>query len=221
MYFPRFLLLALSLASLASAREDPVSWTLAPAAGSSQAAPGATGYYELKAIIQPGWHLYSPTTPPGGPNPTRIQLSANPDIAAYRVYQPQPTRKLDPNFQIETETYVDKATFLIGVDASKSATGASKLEANVRYQVCSDVKCLPPVKKTASAGITFVVRAPAPKFTIPAGYSLVPVSTQPAPSQPASASPVRNAESGQTTFPFLLTALGFGLAALFTHVYSR
>jgi thiol:disulfide interchange protein len=80
------------------------------------------------------------------------------------------------------------------------------------------VKCLPKVKKTASADVTFAAGTPAPKFTIPAGYSLVPASTQPAPapSQPVSAPPVRNAESGQTTFPFLLTAFGFGLAALFT-----
>ncbi len=80
-------------------------------AGSGKIAPGAKAYLELKATIQPGWHLYSPTTPPGGPIITKIELAESPAIASYTVYRPEPVRKLDPNFQIETETYTGSGQF--------------------------------------------------------------------------------------------------------------
>jgi thiol:disulfide interchange protein DsbD len=101
--FGRFLsslLLLGLLPALSTAKEDPVQWTL----GGGKAAPGAKAYLELKATIQPGWHLYSPTTPPGGPIITKIDVAESPAIASYTVYRPQPVRKLDPNFQIDTET---------------------------------------------------------------------------------------------------------------------
>jgi hypothetical protein len=66
---------ALLLPALLYAKEDPVHWTLAPAGGKAVVAPGGTAYFELKASIDPGWHLYSPTTPPGGPIITKVQVT--------------------------------------------------------------------------------------------------------------------------------------------------
>ncbi len=219
----RSLLLALSAACLLVAKEDPVQWTLAPVHGESQIAPGSKAYFELKAAIQPGWHLYSPTTPTGGPIITRIQLAENPAIASYQLYRPQPVRKLDPNFHIDTETYTSVATFVFETNTSTSASGPSTVSAAVRYQVCSDVQCLPPVKKTASTSITFAAGSPAGTFMIPAGYALVP-QTQSAAAKPAETSSADRARasfqspkrSDEPLLPFLLTAFGFGLAALFT-----
>lgn len=101
--------LALSAVPLAQAKDDPVQWSLALANGARQLAPGSTVTLDLKATIQPGWHLYSPTTPPGGPIITKIRLNPNPNVASYQVYRPQPVRKLDPNFNIDTETYTRDA----------------------------------------------------------------------------------------------------------------
>jgi thiol:disulfide interchange protein DsbD len=204
-----------ALSSPASAKEDPVEWTLAPSAGSLQVAPGGKAYFELTAMLQPGWHLYSPTTPQGGPIPTKIRLDDNPAIATYSIYRPQPVRKLDPNFQIETETYTGEAKILIEAVTSKSAIGSVPVTASIRYQACNDVKCLPPMKRIASAEIRVVPGAPAAHFNIPSGYAAVPVA-------PASAVPVTGKTAGQAAsgsqdlLPFLLTAFGFGLAALFT-----
>ncbi len=182
----RLLFLALSLTGLLAAKEDPVQWTLTPANGQSQIAPGGKAYFELKAIIQPGWHLYSPTTPSGGPIITKLGLTANPFIASYQVYRPQAVRKLDPNFQVDTETYTGEATFLIETTASASASGKSMVEATTRYQTCTDVKCLPPVKKTAATDVHFVTGAPAETFTLPAGYALVQATPQAPPQTAAS-----------------------------------
>jgi thiol:disulfide interchange protein len=205
---------AFSVGSLPAAKEDPVQWTLTPASASAQVAPGSKAYFELKASIEPGWHLYSPTTPPGGPIITTIKLTDNPAIQNSRIYRPQPGRKLDPNFQIETETYTNSATFLIEAETNPSATGKATVEATARYQACSDTKCLNPVRKVAATQIDFKPGASAGSFTIPPGYALVRAPG--AQSQTAAQTPTRSPEPRAALFPFLLTAFGFGLAALFT-----
>ena len=210
----------LSIPALCAAKEDPVQWTLTPAVANTGVAPGNKIYLNLKAAIQSGWHLYSPSTPPGGPIITTIRLLQNPAIASYKVYRPQPVRKLDPNFQIDTETYSGAALFIIEADTIRSANGPSRLEAKVRYQACSDVKCLPPVSKTVNATVQIAPGASPHSFIMPSGYA--PVSAPNAAPALASAnqpapSPANFAASpSQDLLPFLLTAFGFGLAALFT-----
>jgi thiol:disulfide interchange protein len=193
-----------------------VQWTL----GGGKTSPGGKAYLELKATVEPGWHLYSPTTPPGGPIVTKIQVAESPAIASYTVYRPAPIRKLDPNFQIDTETYTGAANFLLELVTSKSASGSANVEATVRYQVCSDTKCLPPVKKTASAELVFARGVSSTAFQIPAGYAAVPAAGVTAnPASAATTPPVSTAvpaAANQDLLPFLLTAFGFGLAALFT-----
>jgi thiol:disulfide interchange protein len=208
--------LAFSLPSSMAAKEDPVHWTLAPAPGTAAVAPGGKAYFELKALIDPGWHLYSPTTPPGGPIITKIQVNANPLLSDSRIYRPQPIRKLDPNFQIDTETYADSAVFIAEVTAASNAAGSTNVEAAVRYQACNDVKCLPPVKKTAMASLTFASGAPVGNFTLPAGYLLVPATAAASPPAPPADSKATPITVQQDLLPFLLTAFGFGLASLFT-----
>jgi thiol:disulfide interchange protein len=212
-----FLLSALCVCSLFAAREDPVQWTLTPAGGQTQIPPGAEAYFELKATIQPGWHLYSPTTPPGGPTITRLWLEQSPALMSYSVYRPQPVRELDPNFQIDTETYTNEALFIIEAQTAKTASGEVNIQAAVRYQACTDVKCLPPVRKAVATAIRFNATAPKSKFTIPAGYAQVPGS-----GSSTAAHPMRDqtrtvrSDSSEGLLLFLLTAFGFGLAALFT-----
>lgn len=213
---------ALALAPICSAREDPVQWVLAPANSRARVAPGSNVSLALKADIVSGWHLYSPTTPPGGPNPTEIHLQSSPAISSYRVYRPQPVSKFDPNFQLETETYTGSVTFLIDAATVRTAAGQADISATVRYQVCSDVKCLPPVSKTAATTLSFVPGAVVTLFRPPAGYALVPNGTPGAAS--AAAQQTTAAAPAASTLPpasqswplYLLAAFGFGLAAIFT-----
>src|SRR5436309_1876480 len=108
----RIALLALGVLGLAFGKEDPVSWTLSPTGKGASIRPGSKAFLELRATVEPGWHLYSPTTPPGGPIITKITLNNGPAISAFGLYRPEPVRKLDPNFNIDTETYSGSATFL-------------------------------------------------------------------------------------------------------------
>jgi len=210
---------ALWLPAVLHAKEDPVHWTLTPAGGNAVVAPGGVAYFELKATVDPGWHLYSPTTPPGGPIITKIQISPNPLIKSSQIFRPQPVRKLDPNFQIDTETYTGEAVFLAEVTAAGNAAGQTNVEAAVRYQACSDVKCLPPVKKTVDAGLTFSPGTAATSFKVPGGYLVIPAAENaatPVAAETKAVTPSAAVSVQQDLLPFLLAAFGFGLASLFT-----
>ena len=190
---------------------DPVTWSLAPAT----AAPGGKVLLKLTAKMGEGWHLYSPTTPKGGPIPTTIALADNPIIESYKLFQPKPERKLDPAFGIDTETFGGEVVFVFEALVKKdAAVGPAELTANVRYQACNERECRPPKKKTAVAKLDVVVGAPA-AGAVPAELVEVPLVAKAA--APVPDAPVKVAVAKEEDLlPFLLTALGFGLASIFT-----
>ncbi|MCW5979495.1 MAG: thioredoxin family protein [Bryobacteraceae bacterium] len=214
-------------------RLDPAKWSLT--LDQKAAPPGAAALGRFTATLEPGWHVYSPTTPPGGPIPTRIELAENPAIAAYRVYQQPPTTKFDPNFKIDTETYEGKATFLFEITlAGNAKPGPAELTANVRYQLCTEKECLPPVRRSASATLMVDPGAAAPNIAIPDGFSpSQPASAQAAsppaapPSEPGGGPAATESPAGGDAAQgasadrsgmarFLAIAFGLGIAAIFT-----
>ncbi len=204
-------LLALGVFSSAlAARLDPVQWQLS--ADPARAPAGATVALRLTAKLEPGWHLYSLTTPPGGPIPTTAKLEDSPAVESYKLYQPKPERKFDPNFNLDTETFQNEAVFWIAAALKKDAApGPVDLTAQVRYQSCDDKQCLPPRTKTASFTLTVDPAAPAPAaFTVPAGY------TQVGPGAPAPGQVTTVQATNDSLWAFLLTAFGFGVATIFT-----
>lgn len=201
-----------------TAAEDPVQWALTFDAKS--AAPGSHVLAKFTGTIQPGWHVYSMTTPPGGPNPTTAGIAPNPAIAGFKIYQPKPVSKLDPSFGIQTETFSEQYPLVFDIELKKDATaGPAGITANVRYQSCNDTICLPPKRKSAMAAITIDPAAQAGAISIPSGYTLVPIAAPPSSASTAAApgAPAAPASQESTGFGlFLLTAFGAGLAAIFT-----
>src|ERR1035438_10390614 len=102
-------------------RLDPVQWTLS--SDVQRALAGSAVPLHLKAALQPNWHLYSLTTPRGGPIQTTAGLSENPAIAAVKFYQPPPVRRFDPNFKIDTETFEKDVDFPMVVKMAFPAKG--------------------------------------------------------------------------------------------------
>ena len=207
---------AISLAAQdAPVRKDPVQWRLEvePAAG----APGGKVLAKFTATIEPGWHLYSTTTPEG-PTPTKIGLVENANATASAIHQPRPDTRLDPNFQNNQESYEKEAVFLIEVDlASNASPGPLDLTAEARYQACSDRECLRLKRKTATATIKVDPGVRAAAILIPAGYTPAktggPASTK---SDAKPATPAKFQAKEEPLGSFLLLAFGFGLAAVFT-----
>ena len=116
----------------------------------AKAPAGSTVPLHLKATFQEGWHLYSLTTPAGGPIPTTAGLAENPRSKAAKLYQPPPIRQFDTNFNLDTETFEKEVDFALVANLATDAKRARwNSPRNVRYQACNDRQCLPPRKKTA------------------------------------------------------------------------
>ncbi|HBY61985.1 MAG TPA: redoxin, partial [Solibacterales bacterium] len=91
-------------------------------------------------------------------------------MSGVKLYQTAPTRKYDPNFQSDTETYEKETTFLLAAELARTAPpGPLELTARLRYQMCDDRQCLPPKRITAAAVLTVDPAAPAAAFVLPAG----------------------------------------------------
>jgi len=190
---------SLGTSSLWAQKLDPIQWTATGSADSSGAF-----LIELKSKMQPGWHLYSLTTP-RPPIATTAKVEGVDDAEAL---QPAPIRKVDPNFESETETFENEVTFYL---RGKLPSGTKLTVVNVRYQACDDRQCLPPRRKAIEI-------APGTVAAIPAGY----VKAEPAAAKPAAsaAPPIANPNAQNTgnegMAQFLWVAFGFGLAAIFT-----
>ncbi len=175
------------------AAEDPVQWSLA--LSPTAAPPGSHVSATFTAKLTPGWHLYSLTTPPGGPNPTKIKILDNQAVADFKVDQPKPERKFDNGFQMDTETFASDTPFTVDISLKPdAAAGPVEITAQARYQACTDKICLPPKTKTAVAALT-----------------VDPAAKAQAAPPPASSKP-----KDDNLAWFLLTAFGFGIAAIFT-----
>ncbi|HEV3143372.1 MAG TPA: cytochrome c biogenesis protein CcdA, partial [Gemmataceae bacterium] len=135
--------------------------------------------------------------------------------AGFKILQPKPERKLDPNFQVDTETFANEVVLLYDVELKKdAAAGPVEITAQVRYQCCNDRLCLPPKRKSASATITIDPVATAQAISIPPGYTDVQLAL--AAATAPSPAPVAPATQSSGFGLFLLTAFGAGLAAIFT-----
>ena len=169
-------------------------------------APGGKTLARVDVKIDPGWHLYSGSSPAGIP----ISFKA---AAPYelRFLQPPAHRAFDPIQNGDTETYEGEVAFLLQIAAPKDAApGPAEVGLSSRYQTCSANQCVPG-KWSESLKLTIDPAAPAAVLAIPAGYA----EPKP-PAAPSLASDSTPAAAPQSWGIFLLTAFGFGLASIFT-----
>jgi thiol:disulfide interchange protein DsbD len=198
-------LMALLLASSAFPQDQHVSWTLT--AEPAAAAPGGTVLLRLDGRIQPGWHLYSMSTP--GAMPTKITVTG--PVDKVRSLQPAPLKSFDPNFNAETEYYEDHVTFLVEARLKPDAKpGPVELAVAARYQTCDARSCVPS-KWSGTAAVRIDPAAATAPPAIPAGYSEPAPPLPPGTGSPSAPEPRQDSLAG-----FLAVAFGFGLASLFT-----
>jgi thiol:disulfide interchange protein len=187
---------------------NPIQWTLST--DGAAVAPGKTVLLRLHAEVEPGFHVYSLTTPEGGPIPTTIQLAPSPMVRKSVVYQPKPERRNDPTFNVPIELFSGSTDFLIAATLQDAiAEGTQTITAKARYQACSDQICLPPAERSAETGIAVRAGAPVPLPEIPTGYQLASGPSPAAAPEPSAGKPSLDPH-------FLLLAFGFGLAGIFT-----
>ncbi len=129
------------IACNAKTQSTPVKWDFA-------AVKKTEKVYELTitATVPKPWHIYSQTTPDGGPVPTSFSFKKNPLITLTGT--PKEIGKLktvhDENFGIDVKYYSNEVEFVQTINLKASVK--TNVSGTVDYMVCNDEKCLPPMK---------------------------------------------------------------------------
>ncbi|MEP6627099.1 MAG: protein-disulfide reductase DsbD domain-containing protein [Ginsengibacter sp.] len=135
-----FLLLASNM--LFAQIQSPVSWT-----ATSKKIGDKTYEIRLVASINPGWHVYSQTTPDGGPVPTTISFTKNPLVIVDG--KTKEIGKLEQRhedlFGVDVKQFSNKIDF-VQIVKLKAAVKTS-VDVAVEFMVCNDKQCLPPSTK--------------------------------------------------------------------------
>jgi len=202
-------LLAGLLPAHAQEKFNHVQWKLT--FEQTAAAPGGTVLGRLDATVDPEWHMYSLTTPPG-PIPTTIETNNSPGVDKVTIFEPPPIRKFDPSFNADTETYEGAQVFYARIQLRKDLQpGKVTITFEPRYQTCSGTSCIPPRTRRVSADLSIDANATAAALAIPAGY----IEAKPDAPRPANTTASAVTDSSSLA-GFLALAFGFGLAAIFT-----
>ena len=149
------------------AQQQHVTWNLT--VQPSTAPPGGKILATVAGRIDPGWHLYSGSSPAGIP----ITFQAGPDnvVQSVRLFQPPPKRAFDKNFGADTETYEDEVAFAVEVLLKQDApAGAVELTLKPHYQTCSDTQCIP-ARWQGTAPLTIDPASSTAAVAIPPGYT--------------------------------------------------
>ena len=128
--------------------QNPVSWT-----ATAKKINDKTYEIHLTANIQNGWHVYSQTTPDGGPVPTSISFTKNPllDFDGNAKEVGKMEQRHEPLFGVDVKQFSDKVDFVQIVKLkAKVKTSA---DVAVEFMVCNDKQCLPPTTKKFSVAL--------------------------------------------------------------------
>ena len=171
---------------------NPVQWTVTAVAAKAEA--GASIRLKLAAAIEPGWHLYSITSPVTA---TATKITA--PFAVSRTLQQKVEAKFDAVAGATTESYETMAVFYVDGVLNEAV---KDLEVVIRSSACNDRICLPPKKRTFPIAMTLGTV----DTTVPDGFA----------EAKAAAVATKAAPAKEDLSSFLLLAFGLGLAAVFT-----
>jgi thiol:disulfide interchange protein DsbD len=130
---------ALFITTISFAQSDVVEWKF-------ESKKLADKKYEVKliAMVKSPWHIYSTTTPDGGPLPTKISFSKNP-LAALDGKLKE-VGKLETHFEdvfdVDTKFFNNKVEFVQVVNVKGNAK--TNVTGSVEFMACNDKECLPP-----------------------------------------------------------------------------
>ncbi len=138
--------LALAFLGVAAfAQENPVSWTT-----KSEKVNASTYKVTITATFAEPWHIYSQTTPDGGPVPTKFTFNKNPLVTLVGATAEKGDLKTthDKNFGVDVKYFSNKVDFVQTVKVRGSVK--TNVSGTVNFMVCDDHQCLPPSDQTFS-----------------------------------------------------------------------
>ncbi len=94
------------------------------------------------ATIEKGWHLYAQKVPKGGPRPTVLEFKPNENYELVgTTIEEKGHEGFDPTFKMNIKYFDTKTSFKQKI---KLLTKEAKIDLDVEFMVCNDVRCLPP-----------------------------------------------------------------------------
>ena len=135
-----FLVFFISISAISFCQiQNPASWSF-----TAKKISNNTYEVHLTATIGSGWHMYSQTTPEGGPLPTVITFSKN----ALLILSGTPKevgkleKHLEPLFGVEVKQYSNKLDIVQLVKVKGKVK--TSISGSVEFMLCNNKECLPP-----------------------------------------------------------------------------
>ena len=136
-----FALILLSLVSMSA--QKPIKWR-----STVKMTSKTEGVITIKAIIQPGWHLYGTNLPEGGPKATKFDFSSSKGVKFVGQVTPSenPKNIYDKSFGMNLSWWDQTLSFTqkFKVTDKKNA----RIIGSISYMGCNDETCLPPSTQT-------------------------------------------------------------------------
>ena len=130
--------------------KDPVKWSF-----TSKKVNATTYEVHLTATIERGWHLYSQTTPDGGPVATTISYAKNPllTLDGKTTEVGKMEQRHEELFGVDVKQFSNKVDFVQVVKLKGKAK--TSLNGSVDFMTCNDHECLPPQTEKFSVSLKY------------------------------------------------------------------
>lgn len=141
-----FLFMALMITTVSVAQvKNPVQWSF-----TTKKLNESTFEVVLLAKLDKGWHIYSQSTPDGGPLATSVSFSRNPLLTLEGTAKEagKLEQKHEALFGVDVKQYSDKVEFVQTV--RRKGKTKTAINGTVEFMTCNDRECLPPVTKKFS-----------------------------------------------------------------------
>ena len=128
--------------------KDPVKWSF-----SSKKINETTFEVSFIATVDPNWHIYSQTTPDGGPTPTTISFSKNPllNLEGTAKEVGKLEQKHEPLFGVDVKQFSNKVEFVQTV--TLKAKAKTTINGTIEFMTCNNRECLPPTTRSFSVAL--------------------------------------------------------------------
>src|SRR5215204_3039744 len=141
-----FLFVGMLIAALSFSQvKNPVKWSF-----TSKKISDNTFEVNLTATVEPSWHIYSQTTPDGGPVATTVSFTKNPlvtlDGAVKEIGKLE--QKHEELFGVNVKQFSDKVVFVQTVKLKAKAK--TSVNGTIEFMTCNNRECLPPATQKFS-----------------------------------------------------------------------
>ena len=125
--------------------KNPVKWSF-----SSKKIDATSFEVTMTATLEPSWHIYSQTTPEGGPSATVVSFTKNPllsldgDVKELGKLE----QKHEDLFGVDVKQFSNKVVFVQTVKLKGKAKTA--INGTIEYMTCDNRECLPPTTQRFS-----------------------------------------------------------------------